>query len=90
MPAKITEKGVEVFPGINIPWDWVDGMLCGLIEKGDASVITDPAVKKLDDALEKIVQDTSFKFDNVGKGKLLKALTLSMVEKYSPELLPSP
>jgi len=90
MVAKITEKGVEVFPGINIPWDWVDGMLCGLIEKGDASVITDPAVKKLDDALEKIVQDTSFKFDNVGKAKLLKALTLSMVEKYSPELLPSP
>lgn len=90
MSAKITEKGVEVFPGINIPWDMIDGFLCGLIEKGDASILTDPVVKKLDDGLEKIVQDTSFKFDNVGKAKLLKALALSMVEKYSPELLSSP
>lgn len=88
--AKVTELGVEVFPGFNIPWSWLDGILCGLIEKGDAEVLTEPAVGKLDDALETIVQNTTFKFDNIGKAKLLKALTISMVKKYSPELLPNP
>jgi len=90
MVVKVAEKGMEVFPGITIPWDWVDGIICGLIEKGDASLLTEPAVKKLDDGLESVVQNTSFLFDNVGKAKLLKALTLSMVKKYSPELLPNP
>jgi len=84
---KVTEKGLEAL-GITIPWDWVDGIICGLIEKGDASVITEPAVEKLDAELQKLVDSTSVKFDNVGKTKLLKALTLSMVKKYHPELLP--
>jgi len=88
--VKVTEVGMEVFPGITIPWDWVDGIICGLIEKGDASILTEPAVKKLDEALESVVKNTSFLFDDVGKVKLLKALTLSMVKKYSPELLPNP
>jgi hypothetical protein len=90
MSPKITETGLEVFPGISIPWDWVDGMICGLIEKGNANLLTDPAVEKLDTALQKVVDNTSFQFDNVGKVKLLKALTLSMVKKYSPELLVCP
>ena len=88
--VKVTEVGMEVFPGITIPWDWVDGIICGLIEKGDASILTEPAVKKLDEALESVVKNTSFLIDDVGKVKLLKALTLSMVKKYSPELLPNP
>jgi len=88
--AKVTEVGVEVYPGIIIPWDWIDGILCGLIEKGDASIITDPAVEKLDLVLQGLVDNTDFKFDNVGKAKLEKAFTLSMVEKFMPELLPNP
>ena len=88
--AKITEKGFELATGISIPWDWIDGIICGLIEKGNAELLTKPAIEKLDAALEKVVQNTSFQFDNVGKAKLLKALTKSMVEKYLPELLPNP
>ena len=88
--AEITEVGLEIVPGINIPWDWVDNFICGLIEKGDAEVLTDPAVTKLDEALQKLVDNTSFKFDNVGKAKLEKAFTLSMVKKFMPELLPNP
>jgi len=88
--SKFTELGIEIAPGITIPWGWVDGILCGIINKGDASVLTDPAVEKLDEALENLVQNTSFQFDNVGKVKLLKALTLSMVKKYQPDLLPNP
>lgn len=88
--AKVTEIGLEIFPGFTIPWDWVDGILCGLIEKGDAEVITDPAIEKLDIALQKIVDNTDFKFDNVGKAKLEKAFTLSAVKRFMPELLPNP
>ncbi|MBA7586483.1 hypothetical protein ES708_28485 [subsurface metagenome] len=88
--AKVTELGIEVFPGFTVPWDWLDGMLCNLIEKGDAEVITDPAVGKLDVALQKIVDNTDFKFDNVGKAKLEKAFTLSAVKRFMPELLPNP
>lgn len=88
--AKITELGMEVFPGITIPWSLLDSFLCSLIEKGDAEVLTDPAVIKLDEALQKLVDNTSFKFDNVGKAKLEKAFTLSMVKKFMPELLPNP
>ena len=29
--AKVTELGVEVFPGITIPWDWLDGIICGVL-----------------------------------------------------------
>ena len=84
------ESGIEIVPGITIPWEWVDGIICGLIEKGDANLLTEPVVEKLDSALESVVQNTKFLFDNVGKAKLLKALTLSMVKKYTPELLPNP
>jgi len=88
--AKVTELGMEVFPGFTIPWSWLDGILCGIIEKGDAEVLTDPAVENLDTALQRIVDNTTFKFDNVGKAKLEKAFTLSMVKKFMPELLPNP
>ena len=88
--AKVTEIGIEIVPGISIPWDWVDSFICGLIEKGNAGVLTDPAVTKLDEALQKLVDNTSFKFDNVGKAKLEKAFTLSMVKKFMPELSPNP
>lgn len=87
---KVVEKGLEVFPGFTIPWDWVDGIICGLIDKGDAEILTAPLVEKADAELQKIVDNTSVKFDNVGKIKLTKAFTLSMVKKYTPELLPSP
>lgn len=87
--VELKESGVEVVPGISIPWDWVDGIICSLIRKGDAEVVTDPAIEKFDAALETVVQNTSFEFDNVGKEKLLKALTISMVRKYRPELLPN-
>jgi len=90
MSPKLTETGMEIFPGFTIPWDWVDGVICNVIEKADATVLTDPAVEKLDAALQKIVDNTTVKFDNAGKTKLCKAFTLSMVKKYSPELLPNP
>jgi len=86
---KAKESGIE-FLGFNVPWAWVDSIICGLIEKGDANVLTDPAVETLDAALQKVVDNTTVKFDNVGKTKLAKAFTLSMVKKYSPELLPNP
>lgn len=88
--VKVTELGMEVFPGITIPWSLLDSFLCGLIEKGDANILTDPTVEKLDAALETLVQNTSFEFDNVGKAKLEKAFTMSMVKKFMPELLPNP
>jgi len=88
--AKINEKGMEVFPGITIPWDWVDAFICGLIAKGDAEVITDPVIEKLDVALQKLVDNTDFKFDNAGKLKLEKAFTMSMIKRFVPELLPNP
>lgn len=84
---KVKELGLE-YLGITIPWDWVDSILCGLIEKGDAGVLTDMAVEKVDAKLQEVVDNTSFRFDNVGKGKLEKAFTLSMVKKFMPELLP--
>jgi len=88
--VKMTEVGLEIAPGISIPWDWVDKFLSGLIEKADAGVLTDPAVGNLDSTLQKLVDNTKVKFDNVGKAKLEKAFTLSMVKKFMPELLPNP
>lgn len=84
---KVKELGIE-FLGFTIPWSWLDSILCGLIEKGDAGVLTDTAVEKLDAKLQEIVDNTTFKFDNVGKAKLEKAFTLSMVKKFMPELNP--
>lgn len=86
--VKMTDVGMEVFPGITIKWQWVDGILCGIIEKIDAGVGTDLAVGKFDDALQKFVDNTKLVFDNVAKEKLEKAFTLSMVKKFMPELLP--
>lgn len=84
---EVNEKGVEVFRGFTIKWEWVDGMICGMIEKGDAELITDPAVVALDVKLQEFVDNTKVKFDNVGKLKLEKALTMSMVKRFMPELL---
>jgi len=83
----ITKEGLELAPGFSIPWMLVDGFICDIIEKGDAEALTSPAVLFLDGQLETLVQKTEFKFDNVGKQKLLRALTVSMVKKYTPELL---
>lgn len=88
--VKVTEVGLEIAPGINVPWGWVDKFLSDLIEKADAGVLTDPAVTNIDNTLQKLVDNTAIKFDNVGKTKLEKAFTLSMVKKFMPELLPSP
>lgn len=88
--VKMTEVGLEIAPGINIPWDWVDKFLSGLIEKADAGLLTGPAIEKIDAMLQNLVDNTAVKFDNVGKAKLEKAFTLSMVEKFMPELLPNP
>ena len=88
--VKVTEVGMEVFPGITIPWDLVDGFICGIIEKGNAEVLTEPVINTLDAKLQEVVDNTSIKFDNVGKTKLEKAFTMSMVKKFMPELLPSP
>lgn len=88
--VKVTEVGLEVAPGINIPWAWVDKFLSELIEKADAGVLTDPAIANLDNILQKLVDNTKIKFDNVGKAKLEKAFTLSAVKRFMPELLPNP
>lgn len=88
--VELKDKGVEIFRGFTVPWDWIDGFVIGLIEKGDASVITDPAVEKLDNALQGIVDNTKFKFDNAAKVKLQKAFTLSMMKRFMPELLRDP
>lgn len=85
---ELKDKGLEVFKGITIPWDWADGIICGIIEKGNAEALTDPAVEMLDSKLQGVVDNTKFKFDNVGKAKLEKAFTMSMVKKFMPELLP--
>lgn len=90
--VKSTEVGMEIFPGITIKWEWIDGILCGIIEKGEAG-INDLAIKgvnKLDDALQLFVNKTELQFDNVAKDKIEKALTLAMVKKHMPELLPGP
>lgn len=87
--VKVTEVGMEVFPGITIPWDLVDGFICGIIEKGNAEVLTEPVINTLDAKLQEVVDNTSIKFDNVGKTKLEKAFTMSMVKKFMPELLPN-
>ena len=60
--VKVTEVGMEVFPGITIPWDLVDGFICGIIEGGNAEVLTDPAVATLDTKLQEIVDNTFFQF----------------------------
>ena len=88
--VEIKEKGIEVFRGFTIPWEWIDSFAIGLIEKGEEAIgtLTDTAVGKLDDVLQGVVDNTKFKFDNVGKEKVEKALTLSMVKKHMPELLP--
>jgi len=87
---ELKDKGLEVFKGFTIPWAWADGIICGIIEKGDAEVLTEPAVIAIDNKLQEIVDNTSFRFDNVGKAKLEKAFTMSMVKKFMPELLPNP
>ncbi len=85
--VELKDKGIEVFRGFTVPWDWIDGFVIGLITKADAGLLTDPVVEKLDDALQNVVDNTKFKFDNAGKVKLQKAFTMSMVKKFMPELL---
>jgi len=90
MVVKTTDKGVEVFPGITIPWDFFDGLLCGIIEKGEEGikVLVDGGVDKMEGALQALVDNNSLKFDNVGKKVVCKAVTLAFVKRYMPELLP--
>lgn len=87
--AEIVEKGIKIF-GFTVPWEWADGIICKIIEKGDAETITGPTVENLDAKLQEVVDNTKFQFDNVGKAKLEKALTMSMVKKFIPELLANP
>ena len=92
MTAKITDKGIEVVPGINIPWDWFDGILCGIIAKGKDSIdaLVDSGVVKVETVLQALVDNNDVQFDNVGKDLLCKALTIAFVKQYMPELLPNP
>ena len=86
------DKGIEVVPGITIPWEWFDGILCGIIAKGEDSInaLIDKGIGNIDVALETLVNNNSVEFDNVGKDVLCKAVTLAFVVRYMPELLPSP
>jgi len=90
--VKATEVGMEVFPGFTIKWQWIDGILCGIIEKGEAGIndLAEQGVNKLDDSLQTLVDNNELKFDNVGKDTLSKAFTLAMVKRHMPELLPNP
>ena len=86
------DKGMELLPGIVIPWDFFDGILCGIIEKGEEGIKTliDGGVGKLDDGMQRLVDNNTVQFDNVGKDILCKAVTLAFVKRYMPELLPGP
>ena len=92
MTVKIKDTGIEVVPGITIPWDWFDGILCSVIAKGEDSInaLIDNGVDKLETALQALVDNNAVQFDNVGKDLLCKALTLAFVKRYMPELLPNP
>lgn len=87
-----TKVGIEVFPGVTIKWEWVDGILCGIIEKGEAGInaLAVTGVNKLDNTLQLFVDKNELKFDNVAKDTISKALTLAMVKKHMPELLLNP
>jgi len=87
-----TNVGIEVFPGFTIKWEWVDGILCGIIEKGEAGIndLAEKGVNKLDDGLQGLVDNNNLQFDNVGKEKISKAFTLAMVKRFMPELMPNP
>lgn len=86
------DTGIEIAPGIEIPWGWVDGLLCGIIEKGEEGVqnLAVTNVAKLNDALQALVDNNTLKFDNVGKDVVTKAITLAFVKEFMPELLPNP
>jgi len=86
------DKGMEVVPGIVIPWNFFDGILCGIIEKGEEgiNIVVDSGIGKLESALQALVDNNTVQFDNVGKAKLGKAVTLAMIKIYMPELLPGP
>ncbi len=86
---ELKEKGIELFKGFTIPWDWVDGIVIGVIDKGDEAIkdLADKAVVTVDDVLQTLVDKTTCKFDNHGKGKVAEAFTLAMVKKFMPELL---
>jgi len=74
--------------GIKLP-SWLDALIVSAIKNNSETIKkgTDFGVSAMDDFFEDLVQKTDFQFDNVGKEKVLKALTKSMVEKYMPELL---
>jgi len=89
---KLTEKGLELVTGISIPWTWFDGILIGLIEKGE-DAIGDLITNKIaqgDEILQALVDNNNVLFDNVGKDMLCKAITIAFVKRYMPELLPNP
>jgi len=89
---KTTKVGMEVFPGFTIKWQWIDGILCGIIEKGEDGInaLAVTGVNKLDGTLQLFVDKNELQFDNVGKDVLCKAITLAFVKRYMPELLPGP
>jgi len=89
---EIKEKGIEIFKGFTIPWDWIDGFAIGLIDKGGEAIedLAEKSVATVDDVLQALVDKTVCKFDNHGKEKVAKAFTLAMVKKFMPELLNPP
>lgn len=86
------DAGIEVVPGIIIPWNWFDGILCSVIAKGEDGInaLIDNGVGKLEAALQSLVDNNTVQFDNVGKDLLCKALTLAFVKRYMPKLLSNP
>lgn len=86
------DSGIEVVPGITIPWEWFDGILCGIIAKGEGGIneLVDGGIERAEIALQALVDNNAVQFDNVGKNILCKALTLAFVKRYMPELLPNP
>ena len=86
------DAGIEVVPGITIPWEWFDGILCNIIAQGEDGInsLVNTGVDKLEVALQSLVDNNTVQFDNVGKDLLCKAITLAFVKHYMPELLPNP
>ena len=80
------DSGIEISPGIEIPWGWVDGILCSIIEKGEAGInnLAAKNVTKLNVTLQALVDNNSLKFDNVGKDKVTKAITLAFASIFNP------
>lgn len=75
--------------GFSIPWALIDSLIISALNSNEDRIEegTDFLVGLIDDKEEEFVNNTTFKFDNVGKEKVNKAWTKSMVKRYMPELL---